>query len=269
MATAKETQELAKRVDASSLVSSRPAFLKAPDAEGPATYRGQDEISPTDMLIPRVAICQDGSPARKKQSPNYIPGIEPGDLYNTVTLENYGNELIFTPLLFHKSRIKFKPMDQGGGVECMNPTGKACALNNGGPCLYSAWGGDGKPPACDELYNYPSLVLTTKSGGTDFAIISFKRTGIPAAKDLNSKVRMRQADMFAGTYRLTTFIDKNKAGIEYFAPKVDNVGWVDADMYKRAEEHYNGFHEAIMSGRARMDIKDLETEVREGEEPPF
>jgi hypothetical protein len=262
-----KTEAVATRTTAMALQQSKPDFLRKQDEEGPARYRGQEEIGAQDMVIPRVAICQSTTPNRKRQNEAiFIEGLQEGQIFNTVTLENYGEEILFTPLLFHKSRIKFTPMDQGGGVECLNPTGRHCALNNGGPCIHAQWGKNGEPPACDELYNFPCLVLHENGRAPDFAVISFKRTGVAAAKDLNTKIRMRQSDAFAGTYRLRTAPDKNSAGQDYFIPVIDNAGWVDPETYQKAEEFYEGFRESILSGQAVADMTGM-AEERKGDEP--
>jgi hypothetical protein len=248
---------LAKTYTAGELAASRPTFLKAPEEQAP---RGLEEATMQDMIMPRVVICQTMHEERKKSSPNYIQGLEEGDIWNSMTKERYGKEVYFTPLFFYKSRIKFKPMETGGGVECMNPTGKSCALNNGGPCAYGSWGPGGEKPACDEFFNFPSIIHTA-DGRQDFAIISCKRTAIPAAKDLNSKIRARRSDMFAGIYKMWAVPDTNSAGQEYMIPVFDNAGWVDENTYREAEKSYNAFIETVLSGKATMDISDLDREV--------
>lgn len=259
-----KTDALARRQSVSELQASKPDFLKKLEGEG-QSLRGQEEIGAADMVIPRVAICQSMTPHRKKSDPNFIEGLSEGDIFNTVTLENYGSEILFTPLLFHKSRIKFTPMSEGGGVECLNPTGKHCALNNGGPCIHAEWGAKGEPPKCDELYNFPCLVLSGQNK-PDFAVLSFKRTAIGAGKELNSKIRSRRSDAFAGTYRLRTAPDTNSAGQEYYIPVVENAGWVEPEIYTMAEEYYNGFVESILSGRAAADLSGMAAENL-GDEP--
>src|SRR3981189_2955887 len=67
-----------------------------------------------DMLIPRLAVAQDGmAPQLKKQSELYIPELEAGDLFNTVTNEIYGTTAKVIPLFFTKNYIEFAP-NMGG-----------------------------------------------------------------------------------------------------------------------------------------------------------
>jgi hypothetical protein len=267
MATeAPKDQALAKNWTATELAATRPAYLKPPSEQAP---RGLEEATMQDMVIPRIVICQTMHDERKKSSPKYIQGLEEGDLFNSMSKERYGKELFFTPLFFYKSRIKFKPMESGGGVECMNPTGKVCALNDGGPCLYGHWGKNGEKPSCDEFYNFPSIIHTL-DGRQDFAVISCKRTHIPPAKDLNSKIRSRRADMFSGIYKMWAVPDTNAAGQEYMIPAFDNAGWVDDVTYREAEKSYNAFVETVLSGRATIDTSGLDNEIEaenKGDEP--
>jgi hypothetical protein len=260
-----KSQALEKRLTTEELQAQRPEFLKT--TEGMA--RGQEEVTMRDLILPRLAIAQKMSEEVDKSNPDaFVPGLEEGMLFNSLTKHIYGREVLVTPLFFHKSRIKFRPMDQGGGIECMNPTGRACALNNGGPCLYANWGPKGEKPECDELSNFPSFIIDEKTGGQEFIIISFKRTGTAAARDLNSKIRMRKSDMFAGTYRLTTTIDQNKLGQRYYVPVVNNAGWVSEAVYLEAEKTYNMFRDQIVTGAITMDTGGLAQEGA-AEEAPF
>ena len=75
-----------------------PSYLQVPDAD-----LGNDNIDASDIVIPRVKIVQPTSNAAKES----IKGIKDGDLYNTLGMESYGNELSFFVLLFWKSRVWF------------------------------------------------------------------------------------------------------------------------------------------------------------------
>ena len=68
-----------------------PDFLKDKMGEG----RGNEGVSSDDMTVPRLELVQSLSEVRKKASPNYIEGIQEGDLYNNVTREVYGESVLF------------------------------------------------------------------------------------------------------------------------------------------------------------------------------
>src|SRR5688572_33313161 len=96
----------------------RPAFLKQGQS------RGFEAMEQRDITVPRLAIAQSMTPARKRGNPKYNPDLQEGQLFNSVSGEVYGDFVVATPLFFFKSRIMFRDLDKGGGVMCMAPDGK-------------------------------------------------------------------------------------------------------------------------------------------------
>ena len=79
-----------------------PEYLKT--AVG--TADAESEIRQEDLLIPRLAVAQDGMSAQlKKQNELFIPGLEEGQLFNTVTSEVYGASATVIPLFFTKNYV--------------------------------------------------------------------------------------------------------------------------------------------------------------------
>ena len=46
---------------------------------------GMENIKSEDLVIPRIKLCQSGSPQIKKSHELYIPGLEVGDVFNSLT----------------------------------------------------------------------------------------------------------------------------------------------------------------------------------------
>ncbi len=234
-------------------IPARPDYIK----EG---EKGFEQVTMKDMVLPRLALCQDNTPQRKKQNADvYIPGLEEGNLFNTLSGKIYGNKIQVVPLFFYHSKIMFKGFEQGGGIVCQASDGISCQLNNGGACLHGAWGPGGEPPECTEFYNYPCLVYEGPGSKTsELIIVSLKSTGIGAAKKWNSYMRMRGADMFAGVYELSSTPDTNKAGMSYFTWAVANgdPAWVDVDLLKSGEKMYKTVSEGLKSGAIKVDDLD-------------
>jgi len=234
------------------VLAARPDYIK----EG---SRGQEEVSLRDMVLPRLGLCQTNSRARNKNNEKYIKGLEEGQLFNTLTGEIYGEKVQIVPLFFYHSRIMFRDMNEGGGIICQAPDGKKCQLNNGGPCLHSMWGPKGEPPECNEFFNYPSLVYKGPGEQTnDLIIVSLKTTGLEAGRNLNSMIRMRNADTFAGIYELSSYADKNPAGNDYYTWRVRNGNppWTDPVLLAKAEKMYKIVFEGLKSGTITVDADD-------------
>jgi hypothetical protein len=241
------------------VIASRPDFLKVNSEAGP---RGMEHMEAKDIILPRLALCQTNTPHRKKTNEKYIDGLEEGMFFNTLTGDKYGTEVVVSPLFFYKSRIYFKDFEAGGGIICQAPDGKSCQLNNGGPCLHSAWGANGEPPDCNEFFNYPCL-LHKPGGQPELIVVSLKSTGLKAGREWNSYMRLRGADAFAGRYRISSVAAKN-GDLEYFTWKVENDAaepWVSKDFMSFAESQYDAVHDGIMAGTTTFDVEGLATET--------
>jgi hypothetical protein len=230
-----------------------PAWLKERKGQ---PIRGQEEMEAKHMTMPRVAIAQDGTAQVKEANALHIEGLRPGMMFNTLTRRVYGKEVFFTPLFFYTSRIMFKDLDDGGGVLCLNPTGKKCPLNHDGPCQYANWGANGEKPACTEFMNFPSLVYPGKDPAATphLAVVSFKSTGNAAAKELNALIRFRGRDTFAGVYRMWT-VPAKQANNDYWEPRVENAGWVTPELFKFAESQYEILHAQHKSKGLDVDVE--------------
>lgn len=157
-----------------------PSYLK--DYKGKET--GFENADSSDFLVPRLALCQSLTPHRKKSDPKYIPGLEEGMFFNTVTGEIYGTSVDFIPLFVIKSRIKFlEPI--GSGIDCQAQDGRTgTKYGSCLPCPHAQFSKEGDPPACTEFKGWVSLVNGQPIG------VSLKSTSLKGAKQLNSKLRV-------------------------------------------------------------------------------
>ncbi len=228
------------------------AFDDVPDfLKDVTTMRGTEDIDFSKMVIPRLAIAQKGSDQRKKQNEKYIEGLDEGMVFNSLTGQIYDRPVKFIPLFFYTSRIHFKPLAEGGGIICQAPDGVHCQLNNGGPCLHQAWGKQGEKPACTEFYNFGVML---PDFNMESLVLSLKSTGLDAAKQLNSFIRMRKKDAFAGVYEMDTLY-KVEGQMDWYIPLISNAGWATKDQYKVAEEAYDGLFKGLKSGKVTFDAE--------------
>ncbi len=240
------------------LQANRPEFLKG--REG-AEIRGLEEVGADEMVLPRLTLTQNTTKQRDRNDPKYIPGLEEGQFFNSLTKQIYGNKIIVMPLFFNKSRIYFKDINQGGGIICRAPHGNDCQLNNGKACLHSNWGPEGQPPACTEFYNYACLIYPTNEP----IIVSLKVTGLKAGKEWNSLMRFRGADPFAGIYELKSVPARNGTGQNYYTYAIANSevehGWVNKEQFEFNEKQYNMLRSQLASGEATVDESTLSEEA--------
>lgn len=267
---AKGKEEIIKP-GASSLVSKAPDYLSEFATERP---EGFEEVGAGDVKVPRLAVAQKGNPQVEEGNKDYIPGLKPGDFFNTTTGEKFGKKVEIIPLLKFENRIRFRDMDEGGGILCRsddmvhgvgeNPVNGDCAK-----CPFavfgSAKGGKGKGKACNEFKNFPVLVVIDGKINADETMIwSAKSSHIDAAKDvIGLASRRRMADgktrpaMWMCVFSLATEIKDWTKSITSYIIKADNAGWVSPADTSMAKSAYAFMHELRESRRLTTDADEF------------
>lgn len=203
--------------------------------------RGTEAMDQSDITLPRLALCQSNTPQRKKSDANYIPGLEEGDFFNTITGTNYGKKVELIPILFTKQRIKFNPLDQGGGIDCRSfnaKTGGHYSPEDCDKCQYSQFrivDGEQVKPECLLFHNRASWVL----GHNDLVVSSLKSTGLAVSKQWNSLVKISNRDMFGRVYELVS-AEATKGGNQFYTVKINPKGWTPEDIYIQMVEYFDG-----------------------------
>lgn len=239
-----------------------PGYLQRQDKNAPAA--GTENIGREDMTLPRLGLCQSNSPQKVKSDPKYIKGLEEGQFFNTITQEIYGDEVNLVPLMFYKGRMFFNPMEEGGGIRCRADDAQWGVGDPGGECRkcpFSQFQGS-KAPACDQLMNYPVLVIPkekNRSIGLDaLAVFSLKSTGIKVSKEWNAVVRLSGLDMFARIYKVKSVsMSKDKYHWQGILP-IMAVSNVPETIYREAQAFYASVQEMKAAGVLRHDVSDME-----------
>lgn len=201
--------------------------LPVPTNEAGITL-GQQQLDAGDLMLPRVKVTQQMSDeAQGGKAARAVPG----DLWNTLTGENLGNELLFIPIITFKQRVflvrrerrekadqqlasvGLDPVSEGDGLKCrsfdmfqgVGDPGIAC-----GECPLSKWVDD-RPPLCTETYNVAAL---TASDG-DLIVLSFAKSSARTGKRVFSMLRLTTANPWSKVYRITTREDRNDQGTFY------------------------------------------------------
>lgn len=206
---AKKSEELKKVDVGTTAIAERPSFIP----EGAA---GTENITQQDIQIPRLLIAQKMSPeVDKTMTDRFIPDLEPGDMFNGLTKKIIGRgPLEFAVLRADRPRgVEFIPRADGGGIKDPN-----VPLDD--PRMQ--FGPNGEKPTATKFYDY--IIALAPFGTDDLMSFSFKSTGLKVAKQLNALIKLRNAPVYAGIYKLTTVDTKNQHG-SFAIPKVENAGW--------------------------------------------
>jgi len=233
-----------------------PEYLKS--AVG--TADAENEIRQEDLLIPRLAVAQAGmSPQLKKNNELYIPELEEGQLFNTVTNEIYGAEAVVIPLFFNKNYVEF---EGGGSLRVLNVYKTAADVPEGG--LDWVVDADGKRgQRVTEFKNRMCLILTGE-GVWQPILVSFKKGEVKFSDQWNSHIKFAKlADRlpcYAHTYKV---VPKLKADGQksWYVKTVAPLGFTPENIYREALTYF----EQLSKGGYVVDNAGVEPEEAQEE----
>ena len=219
--------------------------------------RGAENVGTDDVIIPRIELIQALSPVRKKSDPAYIEGAEEGMLYNNVTRTLYGTEVTVVPVYYTKQFLVWKDRKAGGGGS--NGFRGAFATKE----LADRAIADLAEEALEVSDTAQHFVLVRNGDDWQEAVISMAKSKIKVSKRWNSLMRLTNTDSFSRAYKLSATTETNARNESYFNFNVAALGFVNKELYERAEKLY----ETIRSGNVKVsnDYDGEVTEVAESE----
>lgn len=220
--------------------SDLPDYLKNQAGQG----RGSENVGAEDLVIPRVEVTQSLSPARNKKDPNYIEGCEEGDIYNNVTRELYGKDVMVIPVFFRKEFLIWKDRQKGGGFR-----GSFLSEVEAEDRLAEVAAEEGND--FDIVETAQHFVLVLHDNKIQEAVISMSKSKLKVSRNWNSLIRMNGGDSFSRVYKLASISDTNAQNQEYYNFKISALGFPTEEVYKAAEKLYN----VIKSGQFSVDAK--------------
>jgi hypothetical protein len=90
---------------------------------------GFENVSASDILIPRLTILQKMSPQIDKSDPAYIPGAEYGDFADTGTGEVFKESITVVPVFYAMVYLEWAPRGSGKGLVANHGTDASCLKN--------------------------------------------------------------------------------------------------------------------------------------------
>jgi len=245
-ATPSKSREVATS-ESFDISTDRPTFIK----EG---NRGAENVTHSDLVIPRLEIVQSLSPARNKSHPDYIPGAEEGVLYNNVTREIYGESVVVVPVYFTKEWLIWKDRSKGGGFRGAYPT-KAEADD----AILSLKDKDGKAENPDDftaLDTAQHFCLLVGPKSLQQVVLSMSKSKMKVSRKWNSLIALSGDDSFARAYLVESVDDKNQQNQDFKNIKISVKGYVSEQIYAAAEKAYKTFS----TGGARADTSGFDPE---------
>ena len=190
--------------------------------------KGFENLERGDILLPRVTLLQ---PLSSEVTEG---GQKAGTIFLNLSNKNLGKEVLITPVLHFRSRIKWNPRDDGGGIDCSSSDAKVPTTNKYAEqcavCKHKEWDNEAKTrkdqaPACT-LYENFVVLLPSETG---VVVLPMERTKTKVAKKFYSMAALKGGDMFDFTYKLSTTQEKNADGQTYFNYQVADIGKVTSE----------------------------------------
>jgi hypothetical protein len=232
----KEDKEVTT-VESIAVFDERPDYLPK---EG--DNRGSENVGASDLIIPRIDQCQSLSPCRKKGDAAYIEDIEDGDLFNNVTREIYGKEVLIIPVFYKKEWIIWKDRDHGGGFRGAF-TSEEVAIEAKDQLE------DGDQCSVQDCAQHFALLVHQDTGDTEELVLSMSKSKMKVSRILNSLVRLNGGASFSRIYKVKSVSDKNSKNQDFYNISVAPAGWPSKAIFNKAEEMYN----SIVSGGVKID----------------
>ena len=229
----------AQAQDTVKAVQTRPQELPAhsqPDA--PAYIKpsgeGLENAGDEGLMLPMLKIAQPLTETVVSQQ------LRPGDVFlhvsPTEALFNAGQEVNVIPFFHFKQWIEWAPRDEGGGMiaRSIDPAGELAARSARGETRGE---GDDAELAVTE---YHVFFVVFEGNLTEPVALPMARTQHKKGRLLLSLALRRgpRFPLYAGKYSLSTFLDHNKTGQQFYNYEVKNAGWASKEEYEACEKLY-------------------------------
>lgn len=215
-----------------------------PDYIKTGNARGAENVGTEDLIIPRLEVVQALSPCLQKNHAAYIEGAQQGDIYNSVTRENYGPKVAVVPVFFKKEYLVWKDRKKGGGFRGAHPTHDQAQVRV-----------DEQETPDDYAINETNqqfVLVLREDQTTEQAVISMSRTKLKVSRNWNSLMRIAGGDTFSRYYFLISVDEKNANGDAYKNIGVLPGKWAPQVAYTEAESIYTG----ISKGTIKVKVDD-------------
>ena len=246
MATKKN--ELAKATEAKATEGGALVLNDRPDWLDPDSFRGSEDVTAKDVILPRLDVLQALSPQIKKSDPQYIEGAEQGIVFNTLSGELYGESITFIPVVFKREFIVWQDRKAGGGFRGAFNTAEEAEHER--QMLENP---DGHEVVETHVH---FILLVHEDGRTEEAVLSLSKSKRKVSRKLNSLIQMIPGDRFARVYKLTAIEVDGPKG-EYWSFDVAPMGYATKALWEAGQRTY----EAITRGERGIDRNGMDDEV--------
>jgi hypothetical protein len=230
---------------------------------------GLDNVTASDMLVPRLTILQSLSPQLTKKDSAYIEDAEVGDICDVGTGQLFKGSILFLPVYYRKDYLEWAPRSSGGGL---------VNIHSDPAILDQTTRNDKKQPI---LPNGNLIAETAQffgfnlSANRQMCFIPMASTQLKKARKwitmaAGEKLRRKDgseftAPLFYRAYELGTAEESNAQG-EWAAWTVDrgpalNEMDFNGTPWQTVAQQAADFRLSVMAGEARGDVSDMNSDI--------
>lgn len=211
--------------------------LALPDYIKKGDLRGTENIGQEDVKFPALRLAQAGSPQVKRSDAAFIEGLREGELFNSITRENYGEDAVHFLIvnqLGHR-HVEFDPQDRNivldGNVPDGDPRTEFTFKEENGKQVRVK-------PLATKFYDY--LVILLRDGqDPDVMTLSLKSTQLKKATILNTILKKSKLPSFAHLFKGTP-VPEAKGNNSWYGWRFDAAGFPTPELYQLASDTYDG-----------------------------
>jgi hypothetical protein len=229
------------------LATPAPGGVVVPDyAQGAAL--GMENVGREDVSIPRYSIIQSLSPERQKSDAKYIPGVEEGQIINSVTGEVLPEAFDFVDVFYQRTYGVFVKRDAGGGFRGnFNTVPEAQAFVVGSP--------DGSSLEVMDTGVHVIVRLDDAGAPIETAILYMCKSKLRVSRKINTVLKGKGVARFATTWNMGTVSEKAPKGV-YYNWKVEDKGWTPKDLFDYCKQVYDEVKTKDLGAAAEAAGKD-------------
>lgn len=241
---------------------------------------GTDSFDREDIAIPRISILQQLSPQVTKGKPEFIEGLEVGEIFNTVTQETFSGEdgVYVVPISYRRAHIEWKLRRDGGGLVADHGTDSSVLENTSKDDDFRDITKDGTQIVVTAEYFV--YLVNKETGSYTPAVLSMSASQMKKARRWNTL--MSQFEMtdpasgkkftpatFARLYHLTTTPEQNDRGSWFGWDVTGDCIITDvpqgAEIYAAAKD----FRDKVVSGEVKAAPDEAPASTEESDDFPM
>ena len=195
---------------------------------------GNENVQSDHLSVPRVKQLQKMSNEVDENHSDYMEGAKVGDFINTVTGENYGQEMLIVNVHFKEEFVAWKKREAGGGLLGSYPTREEAiqAIADQGVSEEDA----------EVIQTQTHSLLKVDEKTMEISDIPFlfdcASSKLRVSREWNTQITKLGGDRFAALWKMSSVSTANRKGQAFMNISISNVCWLSEEIYNQAKEFY-------------------------------